>query len=244
VNLIIARITLRGMLGRKRALLLLALPVTLLVLAIVFRFTGNGDPRTASILLQRYGLGTLLPLLALIAGTGVLGPEIDDGTIVFLLSKPIPRPAILQTKLAVAIGLTVLFAAVPVLVAGLIMTGTQDGLSVGFAVGALAGGAAYCAIFILINVVSRHAVVFGLLYALIWESLIGGFVPGARELSVQQWALSVADALVSRSLLATRPPLQADVALPAAVALLVAATVAATVLAGQRLRSLSITGDV
>jgi ABC-2 type transport system permease protein len=238
VNAVIAGITLRGMLGRKRALLLLALPVTLLALAVIFRATGNNDPQTASILLQRYGLGTLVPLVALIAGTGVLGPEIDDGTIVFLLSKPIGRPVIVHTKLAVAVGLTLLFAAVPVLAAGLIMTGTAGGLSVGFAVGALSGGAAYCAIFVLINVVSRHAVVFGLIYALIWESLIGGYVPGARELSVQQWALSITSALVST------PPMHADVALPAALTLLVVATVGATILAGQRLRSLSITGDV
>jgi ABC-2 type transport system permease protein len=238
VSAVIARITLRGMLGRKRALLLLALPATLLVLAVIFRATGNYDPQTASILLQRYGLGTLLPLAALIAGTGVLGPEIDDGTIVFLLSKPVGRPVIVHTKLAVAVGLTVLFAAVPVLAAGLIMTGTAGGLAVGFAVGALAGGAAYCAIFVLINVVSRHAVVFGLIYALIWESLIGGYVPGARELSVQQWALSITGALVSS------PAIHPDVALPAALALLAVATVGATILAGQRLRSLSITGDV
>jgi ABC-2 type transport system permease protein len=238
VNAVIAGITLRGMLGRKRALLLLALPATLLALAVIFRVTGNNDPQTASILLQRYGLGTLVPLVALIAGTGVLGPEIDDGTIVFLLSKPIGRPVIVHTKLAVAVGLTVLFAAVPVLAAGLVMTGTAGGLSVGFAVGALAGGAVYCAIFVLINVVSRHAVVFGLIYALIWESLIGGYVPGARELSVQQWALSITGALVSA------PAIHADVALPAALTLLVVATVGATILAGQRLRSLSITGDV
>jgi ABC-2 type transport system permease protein len=238
VNLVIAWITLRGMLGRKRALLLLALPVTLLVLAVVFRATGNADPQTAAILLQHYGLGTLLPLVALIAGTGVLGPEIDDGTIVFLLSKPIARPVILHTKLSVAVGLAALFAAVPVLAAGLIMRGTSGGLSVGFAVGALAGVAAYCAIFVLINVVSRHAVVFGLIYALVWESLIGGFVPGAKELSVQQWTLSIAGRLVSN------PTLHPDVALPAALILLVATTVVAIVLAGQRLRSLSITGDV
>ncbi len=37
---------------------------------------------------------------------------------------------------------------------------------------------------------SRNAVVIGLLYALIWESLVGTFVPGAQTLSVQQWALA------------------------------------------------------
>jgi ABC-2 type transport system permease protein len=238
VNLVVAGITLRGMLGRKRALLLLALPATLLVLAAVFRATGNDDPQTSATLLQRYGLGTLLPLVALIAGTGVLGPEIDDGTIIFLLSKPVSRPAVLHAKLAVAFGLTALVAVVPMGAAGLILVGKADGLAAGFAVGTLAGAAAYSAIFLLINVVSRHAVVLGLIYALIWESLIGGYVPGARELSVQQWSLAVAAAFTPAGIL------HPSVALAAAVPLLVGTTVAATVLAGQRLRSLSIAGEV
>jgi ABC-2 type transport system permease protein len=72
------------------------------------------------------------------------------------------------------------------------MSGTTGAIAVGFGVGALVAGVAYSAIFLLLAVVSRHAVVIALVYALIWESLIGGFVPGARTLSVQQWALSVA----------------------------------------------------
>jgi ABC-2 type transport system permease protein len=238
VNPVVVGITLRGMLGRKRALLLLALPATLLVLAAVFRATGNDDTPTSATLLQRYGLGTLLPLVALIAGTGVLGPEIDDGTIVFLLSKPVSRPALLHAKLAVAFGLISLVAVVPMGAAGLILAGTGGGLAAGFAIGTLAGAAAYSAIFLLINVVSRHAVVLGLVYALIWENLIGGYVPGARELSVQQWSLSVAAAFTPTG------TLHPSVALAAAVPLLVGTTVAATILAGQRLRSLSIAGEV
>ncbi|NED54877.1 ABC transporter permease subunit, partial [Micromonospora aurantiaca] len=72
---------------------------------------------------QQFGLATLLPLLALIAGTGVIGPEIDDGQIMYVLTKPIPREVIVLTKLVVAIILTTAFATVPTLLAGLILTG-------------------------------------------------------------------------------------------------------------------------
>jgi len=237
VNGVVAGITLRGMLGRRRALLLVLLPATLLVLAVTITAFGRADEPVTAALLHQYGLATLLPLITLVVTTGVLGTEIDDGSIVFLLSKPIPRPVIVQTKLAVAIGLTTVFAAVPVLVGGLIMVGGADGLAVGFGIGALAGVVAYSAIFLLINVVTRHAVVAGLLYALVWESLIGGFVPGARELSVQQWALSLANWFMSSTFAAS------DVAPLAALGLLAAATIGATVLAGQRLRSLRIAGE-
>jgi ABC-2 type transport system permease protein len=238
VNAVIVRITLREMVGRKRVLLLLALPVTILLLAAVIRVTVHPENvRVAAGLLQIYGLGTLLPLVALIASTGVLGPEIDDGTIVFLLAKPIPRPVIVHSKLVVAVGLTIVFAAIPELIAGLIMVGTDQTLAVAFGIAAAAGAVAYCAIFVLINVVSRHAVVIGLLYALLWEGLIGSFVPGARQLSVQQWALSIAHAISGGDVLS------ADVAPLAAIPLLVATAVLATALAGQRLRSLSIAGE-
>jgi ABC-2 type transport system permease protein len=239
VNGVIAGITLRGMLGRRRALLLILLPVTLLVLAVAISLFVHGPTRSsaAAVLLDRFGLGTVLPLVALIVTTGVLGTEIDDGSIVFLLSKPISRPVILNTKLAIAIGLSIVFAAVPVLIAGLVMVGGAEGIAVGFGAGALAGVVAYSAIFLLINVLTRHAVVAGLLYALVWESLVGGFVPGARELSVQQWALSLANWVMSTTYVPS------DVAPMAAVGLLAAATVAAAVFAGQRLRSLTIAGE-
>ena len=237
MNAVIAGITLRGMLGRRRALLLLVLPATLLAMAVVITVLGVAHSRVTVALLQQYGVGTLLPLVALVVTTGVLGTEIDDGSIVFLLSKPVSRPVIVRTKLAIAIGLITVFAAVPVLVAGLVMAGGAERIALGFGAGALAGAIAYGAIFILINVLTRHAVVAGLLYALVWESLVGGFVPGARQLSVQQWAASVA------SWVSSSTAFHAQVAPVAAVGLLAATTVCATLLAGQRLRSLSIAGE-
>lgn len=236
MNTVIARITVAGMLGRKRALLLLLLPAVLLLLALALRLSGYADPGTSAALLRGYGVAALLPLVTLIVGAGVLGTEIDDETIGFLLAKPTPRRVIVATKLGVAVGLSAAFAAVPILVAGLILPG-GGGLGAALAVGATFGSVAYCAIFCLISLVSRHAVVIGLAYALVWEGLVGGFVPGARVLSVQQWVVSVSDALTSSA------ALRADVAVTAALPLLAAMTIAATWLAVLRLRSFQITGE-
>jgi len=237
VNAVVARITLRGLLGRRRAVLLVLLAAPLVVLAIVFRSLGLAHEGVAISVLRQYGLGTLLPLVALIAGTGVLSPEIDDGTIVYLLSKPLGRPAIVHTKLAIAVTLTILCTAVPMLAAALILVGGSGGLAAGITVATIAGAIAYCAIFVLIGIVTRHAVIAGLAYALLWESLVGQYVPGARLLSVQQWALSVGAAFTDGS------AMRGDVAPVVALALLAAVAAGATVLAGQRLRSLSLTGD-
>ncbi|HEV7935532.1 MAG TPA: ABC transporter permease [Actinomadura sp.] len=236
MNATIAYITFRGMLGRKRALLLFALPGVLLVLALALRITGYNDLDVSTAVLQRFALGTLLPLLCLIAGTGVIGPEIDDGQIMYILTKPIPRPVVTTTKYAVALVLVFVFAVVPTLVAGLLMTGTTAGLTPAFAIGTFAGGAAYCAVFVALAVASRNAVTIGLLYALVWETLVGNFAPGARTLSIQQWALSVTDALTPASTLTS------EVGLGMAAVLLAVVTVLGVTLAAVRLRTLSVVG--
>ncbi|WP_433240727.1 ABC transporter permease [Actinomadura nitritigenes] len=234
MNATIALITFRAMLGRRRALLLLALPALLVVLAVVLRWTGNNDLDVSANVLQKFGLATLLPLLALIAGTGVIGPEIDDGQIMYVLTKPIPRQVIVLTKLAVAIVLVAAFSVVPTLLAGLVLTGTTAQLVPAFTVGVLVGGVAYSAVFVALAVMSRNAVTIGLLYALVWETLLGSFAPGAKSASIQQWALSVTDALTPAS------PVSSSVDLGVAIPLLVAVTVGAAFLAAFRLRSLTI----
>ncbi|MFG2819474.1 ABC transporter permease [Kitasatospora sp. NPDC048365] len=237
MNTTVARLTVRGLFGRRRALLLLLVPALLLVIAVVARNSDSDKHDLIQSVVGQLGLGTLVPILGLIVGTGVIANEIDDGSIVYLLAKPLPRWKIVTSKLAVAIGTTWLFAAVPVLVAGLIIYGNQDNLAVGYTLGALASGAAYSAFFLLLGVVTRHAVVAGLAYALVWESLVGTYVKGAKTLSIQQWGLSIAEAT------ATEGALTAPVALGVALALLTAVTSIATILAATRLAGLTLASE-
>ncbi|GAA2644120.1 MULTISPECIES: ABC transporter permease subunit [Nonomuraea] len=237
MNGVVAGITYRAVLGRRRILLLILLPLGLVGLAVLLRLVGSADERSAVTLMQSFAIGTMLPLLGLIAGTGVIAPEIDDGTVLHLLSKPISRPVIAQTKFAVAASLLALFAALPTFVAAWLLVGGESGIATGFTVGALCGGIAYAALFLLLGVVTRHAVTIGIIYALVWEGLIGNFVPGARQFSVQQWARSIADQLSSSPFLAT------DVKLSFAVPALIVVTVGGVLWAGQRLRAYSLTGD-
>jgi ABC-2 type transport system permease protein len=240
LNPTIARLTRRTVLGRRRALLLLLLPGVMLLLAAGIRWalSFDSDPSTITDVsagfLQGLALGTVVPMLGLITGTGVIGPEIDDGSIVYLLAKPISRPSIVITKLLVAIACLAAFAALATFLAGLILSGTDENLAIAFGVGALMASVTYAAVFLLLAVVTRHAVVVGLIYALIWESLVGSFVPGARALSIQQWGLAIADRIASPD------AVTADVDLPVAVVLLVVTTIAATWLAWERLRSLTL----
>lgn len=238
MNPLVATITLRAMLGRARSLLLLLLPLTLILLAVGMRLFNFDEPDVTAMVLRTYALGVVLPLVTLIVGTGVLGAEIDDGTVLYLLAKPVPRSVITLTKLVVAIGLSALFAAVPTLIAGLVLMGFAGGLAVGMGAGALAASAAYCAIFVALSVSLRHALAVGLIYILVWESLIATAVDGAAVLSVQAWALTIGDAI------ATGPQLPSHVGVTAAVVLVAAVLSAGFAVTNRRLGSMTLTsGD-
>ncbi len=241
MNATVAQLTARSLLGRRRAYLLLALSLILLVLSALVRGLAGQDTDITVGILGGFALATIVPLLGLIAGTGSIGPEIDDGSIVYLLSKPLSRFSIVLTKAVVAVVVITVFGSVSVLAAGLVLSGTSDNLAIGYAVGALVAGIAYGTFFLLLAVLTRHAVVVGLLYALIWETLVGSYVPGAQTLSIQQWSLAITEKVVGSD--AERLGVTSAVGLGAAVPLLLVVIVGSTWYAGWRLRTLRLTSD-
>lgn len=233
----VARLTYRALLGRRRALILFILPALLLVISVAVRALAGVDDGTADSVLGGFALATMVPLIGVIAGTGAIGPEIDDGSVLYLLSKPVKRPTIISTKFVVATGVTVLFSAVPTLLAGFILNGNGQQLAVAYALAATVASVAYSAMFLLLGTVTRHAVIVGLVYALVWESLFGSLVPGARTLSVQQWSLALAQKVSDSG------PVTSVVSLPTGVVLLLVVTVAAIWFAGRKLRTLTLAGE-
>ena len=249
MNTTVATLTSRSLLGRKRTLVLMLLPVALLALCVLARVLAGLDSELereldgalAPDLLSAFGIAILMPLLTLIAGTGSIGPEIDDGSIVYLLAKPLNRYSIVVTKLVVAIGVVIAFGVLPIAVAGVVLTGEVGDVTIAFALGALAAGVAYSAVFLLLAVTSRNAVVIGLIYALIWESLVGAIVPGAQTLSIQQWSLAVVQLVLGDT--ADQVGLESAVSFGTGATLLAVVTVTATVYAGRRLQSLRLNND-
>ncbi|SDT35914.1 ABC-2 type transport system permease protein [Friedmanniella luteola] len=236
VNTTVAWLGLRSLFGRRRGVLLVVLPVVLLALAVLVRVLVDGSAGAPD-LLHQLGLVVVVPLVALIATTGVLSSEIDDGSVVYLLAKPLSRLTIVVSKLLVASGCVLVFAAAPLLVAGLVLRPDAPRLALGFAVGGLAGGLTYCALFALASVLTRHAVVVGLVYVLIWEGLLGGLLDGIRWLSVTWWSAAITDEITGG------PALVEKMSLTYAVAATVVVVLGASWLASHRLRGYNYTAD-
>jgi ABC-2 type transport system permease protein len=234
-NPTIARITTRGLFGRRRFLLLLPLPLLLVGLALLADGLGAKPGDWAQPVLVGLGFATVLPVIALIVGTGVLGSEIDDGTLIHVLAKPLPRREIILTKLVVAVAVTALTTGVPMFIAGTLAESTRLGF--GLAVGCLIGAFAYSALFLALSLLTRRPVLLGLMYVLIWEGVLGNLLSGSRILSIQQYVIAVADRIAATSLL------HGAVSIPVSVVMALVFTIGGTLLAVDRLRSFSVAGE-
>ena len=235
MNTTIARLALRALLGQRRGLILVALPVLLVVLAGVLRAL-TGEPVSASMVVVETGLALVVPLVALLAANGVVGPEIDDGSVVYLLSTPVSRYVVASSKFTVA---AVVAAVLSVL--GLAGAALAGGISERWLVVALVSGGVgallYTALFTALSAATRHGMIAGLLYVLVVEGLLGRFLSGVRYVSVR----SIAERLGE---------VAADVDLPVADLSLTYAVVASLVIlvvgvlaAGWRLQRFQLRGD-
>lgn len=235
MNTTIAWITARGLFGRRRFLLLLPLPLILIGMAGLAKALGEGPEEFAGPILIGIGVAVVLPLITLIVGTGVLGSEIDDGTIVHILTKPVPRWKIILSKLAVAFGVSAAVVAVAFFVAGYLTDGMR--LALAFAAAGAVGALAYSALFLALSLLTRRPVLVGLGYIAIWEGLMGNLVSGTRVLSIQQYVVTLADRLAATDLL------NGSVSLGVAVTMCAVFTVVGTWFAVNRLRAFSVAGE-
>ena len=173
-------------------MLLAGLPV---LIALLVRVSG-GRP-DADRVLDTLVVRLVMPLIALIGGTGSIGSEIEDGTAVYLMVKPIARWKIALAKILVAAGLTAALVVPSVVISGLVLGRGPDALTtvVGFSVACLIGGSAYASAFMALSVFTSRAFLLGLAYVLIWEGVLAGLLEGTRFLSIRQATLGLAEAL-------------------------------------------------
>ncbi len=237
MNATVMHLTARTMLGHRRFLLLLSLSAVLVLIAVLVRIFTGTDDSLAWTIASGLGLSTVVPLIALLAGTGSIGPEIEDGSIVYLLAKPISRFTIIGSKLAVAEGTALALGAVPVVIAVAVLAEHPMRLAPPLALAAMTAVICYGTLFLMLAVITRNAVIIGLLYAIIWETTVANLIPGAQALSVRQWSLALAQWLLGATE-AEGLGLDAAVGPTAGLIALVLLTVGGGVYAGVRLRSL------
>jgi len=181
-------------------------------------------------------VSTILPLVMLLLGTAALGNEVADRTLVYLVTKPLPRWRIAVPKLVAAVavgGVPVAMSAA--LAVALIQQGDAGGAAATGA-GVLAGAAAYGAIFTWAGLATRHALVLGLGYVFVWEAALAAYLDGIRFLSVRRFTLALVHGL-DEARLARIDPSPGAAAAAVAVAVVL---VGFTALAVRKLRRMDV----
>jgi ABC-2 type transport system permease protein len=143
---------------------------------------------------------TLLPIVVLLPATAAFGNELEDGTLPYLLMKPVSRLRLVLGKYA-----AVLLVTVPALLLGLAVTTFiasrgPDAQDLGRLLLAMAGASAagvvlLGAVFLLVSLVVPRALLAGMIYIFAWESLLGRFLPGVQAVSSREHTLRVFDGL-------------------------------------------------
>lgn len=192
-------LTFRQQVLRKSTLLLIGLGLLVVLVAFIYRISDSSmepDEWTAKVLYGGLVVTAMLPLTALMFGTSVLGDELEDGTAVYLLTKPLPRWQILLPKIVAPWLLTSALVGGAALIAGFIAIQDGDtGVVIGAAVGFAAGALAYIALFVLLSLLTNHALIVGLLYVFIWEGALAGVFEGIRYISIRHYTLGLSDAI-------------------------------------------------
>jgi ABC-2 type transport system permease protein len=180
------------------------LAATPILLALLIR--ANDDTLSLSILGQTIDgivIRTVMPLIAIVFGTAALGSELEDGTGVHLLTTPVERWQIVVAKTLVAGTLTAVLVVPSALIAGLLMGGTGSGaisVTFAFALASLIGSYVYTAIFLVLSVFTTRGLIIGLAYALIWEGIVAGLLPGSQVVSVREYLSGIVVTLAPEAL--------------------------------------------
>jgi ABC-type transport system involved in multi-copper enzyme maturation permease subunit len=129
----------------------------------------------------------VVPLCALVCGSAVVTEEIENRTITYLFTRPIPRSAVLLGRWGAAlVVLSVLLGLSAVSTSWVVAS--EDGISAPLLAATLLGGAVYSGLFAAAGVFFRHPMIAGLGYAFAIEGFLAN-LPGKNQVLTIQYHL-------------------------------------------------------
>jgi len=200
LDMTVVWLTWRQLFARRRIYVAAAFALLPVIFTIFFKFAADDyeGARLAffSGVSRELIIGTLVPLAAALFGTTAFGGEVDDGTLVYLLVKPIPRWRIVFSKYIVAVLSTVGVMIPAMVLPWLMLSGPDLPFDVlrGFLLGGAGGAAIYCALFLSLGLATRRALVFSLLYVIAFEAVLSRNLVGVKSLSVREFAVAMSQA--------------------------------------------------
>lgn len=137
-----------------------------------------------------------LPLVAAIFSMAVLAQEVEQKTIVYLLTRPVPRPQMLLMRIlaaATTVAILTFFAAVLISFASYGAGGLQNAYLWRDLKAIIVGSAAYCSLFVFVSLLMNRAMVFCLLYAFAWETSVPNMPGNMYYLAITSYLNAIAE---------------------------------------------------
>ncbi|MCP5050005.1 MAG: ABC transporter permease subunit [bacterium] len=128
----------------------------------------------------------LIPVLALLFGSMVVNDEVDQKTLVFLTTTPIPKPAVVLGKYAAYATLSSIIISIGLLLSFIIINLNRFGNMAhvksffSFTAVGLLALVTYMAFFTLLGTVMKKSILLGLLFIFGWENIVQYF-PGSTQ---------------------------------------------------------------
>jgi len=194
-------LTRRQLFAKQRLVVAIGLTLVPTLISLIYRVTTDDPAADAAgylgMMYRGIVLGVLLPITALVFGTSAFGGEVEDGTLIYLMVKPVPRWHLTLSKYVVALAATLAVMMPAIFLAWLVTPGdTPVRVPLSYAAGAAVGSIIYCAIFVTLGISSRRALALGLLYIVAFENVLSRSVVGVKSLSVREFALAVCKKVV------------------------------------------------
>ncbi|MCU0237592.1 MAG: ABC transporter permease [Acidobacteria bacterium] len=187
---------------RTRVFILLAMvPVLLMLAARVMESAGTVSAGDVAGFFSHFMLSLyfqlLIPVLALFFGTSIVNEELDNKTLVYLTTVPVPRRAVLLGKYLAAILLASLLVASGFLLCFLAASFTrlgdpaaweELGLFLGTSLLALF---CYSALFSALGAFMKKSILLGLFFVFGWESVVQYFPGVTQKFTIVHWVKSL-----------------------------------------------------
>ncbi|HGJ65011.1 TPA: ABC transporter permease [bacterium] len=199
----IFQLTFRQTIQSKRTILMLIVSYLPVFFTVYYRLAEPQELIPPNLVLYHIMIFYLLfvsILVSLFYGTAVVGDEVDNKTIVYLFTRPIPKYSIIIGKYLTYIVGVILIVVPPILINFLIISTDSDmssdfrttldifGKQLGVIILSLV---VYGSIFTFFGARLRHAMIIGLLFAFGWEKIML-VVPGiVRKASIVHYLLSI-----------------------------------------------------
>jgi ABC-2 type transport system permease protein len=198
--LAVYHLTLRQLTGRWRLLImtvLALLPVAIAALMLQDQRAPSVEEFEAAVLSAMLA-GSIGPLVVLAIAGAAFANETEDRTIANLTLSPLPRWQLVVPKLLAAITIAGPFLAASAFATSHLAFIGDARATFAVTVSAIVGVAMYASVFVYLGLVTTHAIGIGLLYIVMWEGFISGFVSGVRIFSIRHYANAWMHGLDSR----------------------------------------------